>query len=103
MFPIDHFFLLPILQFIVSFTVYSPAMSDETCLVHNIFLIVYYIQVSSGHIATPQCIKQRDSQLPHSRSMTPTLSVDCLAQVPFHNNNQLIYRHSIVFPSLRNI
>lgn len=85
MFPIDHFFLLPILQFIVSFPVYSPAVNDEACLVHNTFLIVYYTQVPSGHIATlpiikfSQCIKQCDSQLPHSRSMTPTLSVDCLA------------------------
>lgn len=54
MFPIDHFFLLPILQFIVSFPVSSPAMNDETCLVHTTFLIVYYTQVPNGHIATLQ-------------------------------------------------
>lgn len=35
--------------------------------------------------------------------MTPTLSVDCLAQVSFHNNKQLTYAHSIIFPSLINI
>lgn len=109
MFPIDHFFLLPILQFIVSFPAYSPAVNNETCLVHNTFLIVQYTQVPKGQIAfTPitkftQCIKQCDSQLPHSGSMTPTLSVDCLAQVLFHSNKQLIYTPTIVFPRLRNI
>lgn len=52
MFHIDHFFLLPILQFIASFTAYSTAMKDETCLVHNTLLIAYYIQVPNGDIAT---------------------------------------------------
>lgn len=52
--PIDHFFLLPILQFIVSPTVYSPAVNNETCLVHTTVLIVHDTQVPNGHIATHQ-------------------------------------------------
>lgn len=109
MFPIDHVFLLPILQFIVSLPAYSPAVNNETCLAHN-FLIVHYTHPSPqrpqcfhSNYQVGQCIKQCDSQLAHSRSMTPTLSVNCLAQVLFHNNKQLIYTPTIVFPRLRNI
>ena len=76
----------------------SSPQHSPYCLLH---------QVPNGHVATlitkfSQCIKQCDSQLPHSRSMTPTLSVGCLAQVSFHNNKQLTYTHSIIFPSLIN-
>lgn len=50
MFLIDPFFLLHILHFVVSFTVYSPAVKDETYLVHKTLLTAYYIQVPNGHI-----------------------------------------------------
>lgn len=51
---IDPFSFLHILHFVVSFTVYSPAVKDETFLVHNTVLIAYYIQVPNGHIAMLQ-------------------------------------------------
>lgn len=104
--PIDHVFLLPILQFIISSPVSSPAMNNETCRVHNTYPL--HPSPQWPHCYTPitkfsQCIEQCDSQLPQSRCITPTLSAACLEQTPFHNNKQLIYTPSIVFPRLRNI